>query len=776
MNQNFRYLLHSWLFVGLGMSLATLSHAAVFSGTCPAPASGAFTGCYYNNTTLSGNPVFVRTDSQIDFYWGNGSPDNSLPPLNFSARWQGSFTFSQGNYAFSVITSDGIRLYVDGNLIIDRWRDQPPCIYSASQTLTQGNHLIVVEYYEHTGGATAQVSWKNTSPGPQVPAISAFTATPSSTAPGQPVTLSWTVSGATAISIDNGVGDVTSLKTATVSPVQTTTYRLTASNSVGTGTATATVTVSTAPDSQPPTSPTLISAAVSGGPRVDLAWTASTDNVGVSGYQILRNGTGISSVPAATLTYADTNVGPGSTYTYTIKAFDAAGNYSAASNAIQVNTPAATPPPGGCPAPASGAFMGCYYNNTSLSGNPVFVRTDPQINFYWGNSSPDNSLPPFNFSARWQGNFTFDQGIYAFTAITSDGMRLYVDGNPIIDRWRDQAPYIYSASVTLSQGSHLIVVEYYEHTGGATAQVSWKNTSPSPQAPVISSFTATPSSTTPGQPVTLSWIVSGATALAIDNGVGNVSNFNATAVSPVQTTTYKLTASNSVGSSTATVSVKVASSPGTQGPTAPTLISATATGPSEVDLLWTASTDNVGIAGYQILRNGSALISVPSAWLTYADTTVSASSTYTYTVKAFDAAGNYSAASNSVSATTLGATAVSVTWYGACWEPATIFGVTGNFQAMDFALTTPTPVPVQATLFFAPNCDPSNGQDNMNDFNTLTGSTHTVQGFTHHPNEIPSSAFFWVGSRTLDGTCAPGSPCSGCVNYTQSTPLCSSLP
>ena len=100
-----------------------------------------------------------------------------------------------------------------------------------------------------------------------------------------------------------------------------------------------------------------------------------------------------------------------------------------------------------------------------------------------------------------------------FTVITSDGMRLYIDGNLIIDQWRDQPPYIYKASQTVSKGPHLLVVEYYEHLGGATAQVSWQGTAPAAHAPVISSFTATPSSIQPGQPVTLSWVVSGASSL-----------------------------------------------------------------------------------------------------------------------------------------------------------------------------------------------------------------------------------------------------------------------
>ena len=119
---------------------------------------------------------------------------------------------------------------------------------------------------------------------------------------------------------------------------------------------------------------------------------------------------------------------------------------------------------------------------------------------------------------------------------------------------------------------------------------------------------------------------------------------------------------------------------------------------------------------------------------------------------------------------------VSVTWYGACWETATIYGYTGNFQAIDFALSTPTPVPVNGTLFFTSNCDPSQGTDNMNDTGATTGSTHMIQGFSHYPGVIPSSAMYWIGNATSNGTCPPGSLCSGCVTYNASTPNCSVLP
>jgi hypothetical protein len=296
-------------------------------------------------------------------------------------------------------------------------------------------------------------------------------------------------------------------------------------------------------------------------------------------------------------------------------------------------------------------------------------------------------------------------------------------------------------------------------------------------APIISAFTATPTTTTPGFPVTLAWTVMGATSIRIDNGVGDVTNRSSISVFPAQTTTYTLTAWNSSGSNTAIVTVTVSSGGGgTQPPTTPTLTSATAASGTEVDLAWTASTDNVGVTGYQIVRNGSPIASIASSMLTYADTTVSPATTYTYTVNAYDAAGNHSAPSNSLQVTTPSAPAVSVTWYGACWYNGTVNGVTGNYQAIDFQLKTSTPVPLEGTLFYGPSCNSSYGTDNLNDTGQLFPSVHWIEFFTHNVNIQPVSAVYWIGDRTPDGQCPAGAPCSGCVHYNQSTPLCSNLP
>ena len=447
---------------------------------CPPPATGAFTGCYFNNTDLTGSPVFVRTDSQINFNWGSGSPAPSLPPNGFSVRWQGIFAFSQGTYTFNATISDGMRLTIDGVVAWSRWRDQAPSLYMSSYPMSQGNHLVTVEYYEHTGAGVAMLSWQGNSTTVQSPSISFFTATPSVITAGHPTTLSWSVAGASTITIDSGVGDVSALTSKSVSPSQTTTYTLTASNGGGNAVARTVVTVSAASDSQPPSTPNLVSAVAKSSHEVDLVWTASGDNVGVAGYQIIRNGSVLTSVSGTSLLYFDTSAAASTSYTYSVKAFDAAGNYSTASNAIQVTTPGAQTPPGPatCPAPATGAFTGCYYNSIDLSGNPAFSRTDNQINFTWGSGRPDPSVTGPDFSVRWQGVFNFDQGSYVFHANISDGMRLSIDGVTVWSRWRDEGATMYAITQTLSQGNHLITVEYYEHTGGATAILSWQKNQP----------------------------------------------------------------------------------------------------------------------------------------------------------------------------------------------------------------------------------------------------------------------------------------------------------
>ena len=116
-------------------------------------------GEYYSNQDLQGPPVFVRNDVAISFDWGLGGPDSRLPNDFFSVRWSRVANFSAGTYRFYARVDDGVRLWVDGALLINQWKEQSPVTYAADIYLAEGDHNLVMEYNELTGGATAILSW-----------------------------------------------------------------------------------------------------------------------------------------------------------------------------------------------------------------------------------------------------------------------------------------------------------------------------------------------------------------------------------------------------------------------------------------------------------------------------------------------------------------------------------------------------------------------------------------------------------------------------------------
>src|SRR5207248_115843 len=77
----------------------------------------------FSNSTLSGTPAASRTDSTVNYAWrGEGSPAANIPTDNFSSRWTGSIEprFSEP-YTFTTVSDDGVRSWVDGQLLIDHW-------------------------------------------------------------------------------------------------------------------------------------------------------------------------------------------------------------------------------------------------------------------------------------------------------------------------------------------------------------------------------------------------------------------------------------------------------------------------------------------------------------------------------------------------------------------------------------------------------------------------------------------------------------------------------
>jgi len=245
---------------------------------------------YFNNINLTGTPVFSRGESSINYDWGNGGPGNGVRNDQFSARWTGSFNFQGGDYTFKQSVDDGMRVWVDNNLIHDTWNGRNAVDYSVVRNMTPGQHTVKVEYKEWTGAALAKVSWEST--------------------------------------------------------------------------------------------------------------------------------------------------------------------------------------------PPNNRFLAQFYNNTDLSGTPVFSRYDNSINYDWGTGGPGNGVKNDQFSARWTGSFNFEGGDYTFKESVDDGMRVWVDNNLIHDTWNGRNAVDYSRVVPMTPGQHTVKVEYKEWTDSALAKVSWDKGNP----------------------------------------------------------------------------------------------------------------------------------------------------------------------------------------------------------------------------------------------------------------------------------------------------------
>jgi len=133
-------------------------------------------GEYFGNMELADLKV-TRIDPTIDFDWGNDSPHPSVGADRFSVRWTGQVEplFSE-TYTFHTISDDGVRLWVDGKLVVDNWSDHAPT-ENTGQIALEGyrRYEIKMEFYENGGGAVAKLLWSSPSqPRETIPATQLY--------------------------------------------------------------------------------------------------------------------------------------------------------------------------------------------------------------------------------------------------------------------------------------------------------------------------------------------------------------------------------------------------------------------------------------------------------------------------------------------------------------------------------------------------------------------------------------------------------------------------
>lgn len=139
-----------------GEAVAPVSASAITTG-----GQAGFKGEYFNNKELQGQPVLVRTDGQVNFDWSRNRPSPQVNDDGFSVRWTGKFTPPEsGKYRLGATFDDGVRVYLDGKLLVDDWKNDSVRTVMKEVNLEAGRAYDVrIEYYDNIRDAIVKFVW-----------------------------------------------------------------------------------------------------------------------------------------------------------------------------------------------------------------------------------------------------------------------------------------------------------------------------------------------------------------------------------------------------------------------------------------------------------------------------------------------------------------------------------------------------------------------------------------------------------------------------------------
>jgi fibronectin type 3 domain-containing protein len=376
-----------------------------------------------------------------------------------------------------------------------------------------------------------------------------------------------------------------------------------------------------ASDTTPPSAPTALTATGSYKTRIDLSWGTSTDNVGVTGYQIERDGQTLATIGAQTA-YADTTVLPGTTHSYRVRALDAANNFSDFSNTASATTPTVAvlfydgfesadfskwTQNNGLAIQQSQVFAGAYAAegvSTGSAGASAYKQlAQSETNLFYVTRFKVVSQATNVNVLRFRNNLAGANPLATLFVTTTNKVGL-----------RNDVTALATTSTTVAAPNIWHTAEVHLHVNGSSSQSEvWLDGTIVPE-------------------LSQSGINLGTNPIGrLELGDPSLSKtFDVT----FDEVAYDL---EFIGDVTA--------------PTAATNLTGSPHSGLQVDLSWTAATDDVGISGYDVYRNGSLITSIP-AGTSYSDKTVSPLTSYSYALVAKDAAGNVSPSSNTASVTT----------------------------------------------------------------------------------------------------------------------------
>ncbi len=457
---------------------------------------------------------------------------------------------------------------------------------------------------------------------------------------------------------------------------------------------------SVVPDNEPPTAPTNLVASNTTSTTTDLSWSPSTDNIGVTGYDVYE-GVGVIGTTSGT-SFNVTGLTPSTNYSFSVIAKDAAGNESPPSNSATVTTD--VQPPVSCTNlvntfPYSESFESSFgvwiqstaddldwtrdsngtpSNNTGPSSafdGTIYIYVEASGN---GTGYPNKRAilesPCFDLSDKTAANFDFNYHMFGSNDMGSIDLEVSLDGG---DNWTsiwnqtgNQGDAWLSQSIDLASylGESAVMVRFNRLTGGTwQADIAIDNimlvatggpdTEP-PTAPTNLTASNTTTTTTD-----LSWTGStdnvGVTGYDVYEGVSVIgstsgTSFNVTGLTPSTNYSFTVVAKDAAGNESPpsnVVAVTTDAPPDTEAPTVPSNLTANNTTTTSTDLSWTASTDNVGVTGYDVYEG--VMVIGSTATTSFNVTGLTPSTNYSFSVVAKDAAGNESAASAPLVVTTL---------------------------------------------------------------------------------------------------------------------------
>ncbi|HEY5442327.1 MAG TPA: Ig-like domain-containing protein, partial [Candidatus Saccharimonadales bacterium] len=409
--------------------------------------------------------------------------------------------------------------------------------------------------------------------------------------------------------------------------------------------------------------------------QVNLSWAAPTGTDAAAKYEIYRNGstTALASVNAPTTTYTDTTAAASTQYSYTVLAVDANGNKGPQSTKASATTPAATDttaPVVSMTAPASGATVSGIASVSANATDNVRV-TSLQFELDGTPLGAAIGTPTTGSTYTYSWNTTaVSNGPHALTAIASDGTNKTTaktvtvtvnngtgGGGGGTTPTTVQNLAFNATTKTLSWSAYpgaasYTIAEVHNPTGSRNTNYAWPHIIGTGCAPGSTCNVPTPAS-------------------------GETVSFG---INPLDSN------GNALAGSTWAKEITVtwpASTADTTPPSQSTALNASPVSSSQINLTWTASTDNVGVTGYQVYRTSSssstpALIGTASG-TSYGDTGLTASTLYRYYIVAIDAAQNKSQASVTDSATTKSAATTTATIEGTIKNSKTLQPINGVF-------------------------------------------------------------------------------------------------